>query len=528
LFAFCGTEKNTKYHSKKLVIWDLRQNIEVTNSSFNSNICGIKLLKKLILVITSKEINICKIINKDKLYIENITKIPYENHLIKSKIFISENTNTNNPSLSNPPLNKNNINISNNTNFYNNCYEIWNGENNNYYLAVIKNTSNVEIFKIYETSFEIEKYLNIYTQLEFMQSIFYNQILKENTKELIINEIHTANNNKNYDSSNNLNSFFYKKYEEDNQFLSKNSGILFALDLYGINIKVFKINTKEKSYELISNLYRGNSNSFISSVVLLNNRTVAVSSSNKTIHIFELKSENSNDKNNFSNNINSNIISKSYFGNLFQFIKNPFQLNKSIIKIRLNNVVEKHEDSGLYEKDFNEKGNILFYDKENLILKALCYNGKIYYIKLNFEKKEYNIIKIFDWTSFYEKSKKVILEKSHNYSDQFEILKDSSYSESDDNNTSNIQMEVQNIIKESQEKNLITVIERNKDTIETSVLNENKLKNEIEKKQNEEELRNSDSVFFSIDKKNLYIEDVCFNKENVIIYKPDTDRWKII
>jgi len=480
-------------------------------------------------VITTKEINICKIVNKEKTYIENISKFQHENNLIineksnkqNNNVIITNNTETeNNKDFTN--LKNQNSSNNNQSYFYNNRFDIWNGENNNYCLAIIKNLSNVEIFKIYENSLDFEKIFEINPEFKNIQSIFYNKMIID-FKEPILNGI--TNLNKNITSNEgNSNLKNNEKNPEKNNYLYqiKNNGILFIVDGDGIYIKAFKINTKEKKINLISCFYRGNSNSLIYSVILLNKNTAALSSSNKTIHIFEIKNINNNDEEKSKNNNICNRNSKSYFGNFLEFIKNPFQLNKSIIKIRLNELIESHEDSGIYENDLINKGNILFFEKENSLLKVLAYNGKLYYIKIDFVLKDYILTKIYDWSSFSKKIKIKYLDKNL-FCENFEVLNDSLDKELMNKNEINIH----DLINESE----FCEFENNLDNLKKKK-NFDAICNESEIKQHEylekEINRENDSVLISIDDKNIYSDNVCFNKENSNVVNKDYDKWKII
>lgn len=387
--AFCGSEKNSNYNPQKIVIRNLKSNCDTANSSFSSNISGIKILKQLIFVATAKEINLCRIkinIEIGKSYIENISKIPYDNNnaivneiLHKAYSNINYSKQGNNFSVDENNMNKFNKYLSYN---YNN-FEGWIGENDNYYLAVISGNSNIVIHKIYENSFATESFLSINTGFVNIQSIFYS---------------------------------------EDSQ---RTLGVLFVVESNGINIKAYKIDTKLKSFELISQLYRGKNESFISSVILLPNDFAAASSSNKTVHIFNLNHE----------KIEKNKKkSTSYLGSFLGFISNPFQLNKSIIKIRMNLLLDIQEDFGIYEMDFMRKGNIMYYDRENNLLKILGYNGKLCYYSIDLLNNSHKLEKVIDWSSYFHKQKKLFSEKASTESD-FEILVDSVKTYSDENHS---------------------------------------------------------------------------------------------
>jgi len=536
---------------------------------------------------------------------ENNTQNNHNNNNIPaSKTYNSESTfnfyantitnpdnKTTNNNLTSPLLSNNTNSFANSSSNLNNCYEVWNGENNNYFLSIIKPGGVIEVFKIYENSFDIEKFLLISTDFSSIQSIFYSKYPKE-IQEPVLNGIPTPNYYKSLTVFNKAKSAEGAQFacEADDSF--NNSGVLFAVDSDGINIKAFKLNTKLKSFELLSCFYRGKSNVFISSIVLINKQTVAVASGNKTIHIFafEVKSSESSAEQGALQEARGSISSsasssKSYFGGLFAFIRNPYQLNKSVIKIRINDVSEKHEDSGIYASCFGKRGVVLFWDYESKMLKCLGYNGKVYYIKLDLLKSEYAFEKVYDWSSFVQRSGKTALSTKSLISEEFfEVLKDSLYTSSElsNNNINNSNQISENIIKESDDfgldcnknKNKINIFnscigERNNNNnnddesvirMNRNYVDECRLGNEdsdgigilkvckiaesvvcdypARNKDTEKNLATSlnlhdrDSVLISIDEKNMYVDNVCFNKGNVLkntaTPSTDYDRWKII
>lgn len=232
------------------------------------------------------------------------------------------------------------------------CFEAWVCEDDKkYYLANISNKTFVNITVIYETCLEATKIKTIDTGLtsEGIQNIIYNEKVN----------------------------------------------ILFVIDVNGSNIKGFNCS----DFQLKCEFYRGKNFAMISSITSIKNKYIAVASGNKTIHIFEINQNeaisNSNVSTAKSAKNSTNIGTLSFFsGYLYKFLTNPYQLNKSIIKIRLNEINENYE---FFDLDFKKKGTILFYDDFNDELSCLGYNGKIYILKLDFKQMTYEIKSKFNW-----------------------------------------------------------------------------------------------------------------------------------
>ena len=51
-------------------------------------------------------------------------------------------------------------------------------ENKNYFISLIQENSKISVFKIYENSFSVEKFIEIDTKFSLIQAIFYNKIPK--------------------------------------------------------------------------------------------------------------------------------------------------------------------------------------------------------------------------------------------------------------------------------------------------------------------------------------------------------------
>ncbi len=141
-----------------------------------------------------------------------------------------------------------------------------------------------------------------------------------------------------------------------NIFLSEETYSLFIVDKSGKYISGYSI----KDGSMICSFYRGNLSAVITSLAAVNNEYISVSSSTKTIHLFHI------DNNQLVEVKNDSWMGKNLFS-LKQRFLNPFGLNKSKIKIRINS----DTDESYYDNDFNKKGSILFYGNDTLVNKYL-------------------------------------------------------------------------------------------------------------------------------------------------------------
>jgi hypothetical protein len=296
LVAFTGSSNNQKYHNKKLVLWDNNKKSILCTTQFKSDILSLKVLKKLIIAATKLEINICNF-NDFHNIIEIIYKIPVEE-------------NTLNP-----------------------CYDIWMGNNRSkYFIAHVKNKSQIEVLSIYENSLEIEIIKNFSSEFDEIQNIFYNEKLNS----------------------------------------------LFVVDRMGSYIKGFCCENFSRKYEF----YRGKNFAYISSIISMYDKYVVISSNNKTIHIYEIS----------PNEIEKNY-SKSYLGSFYNFFTNPYKLNKSVIKINL----DESEEFDFFDNEFRKKGCLLTFSQNDHILNCLSYNGINYQYKINFDSLTYDLVNRINW-----------------------------------------------------------------------------------------------------------------------------------
>ena len=135
---------------------------------------------------------------------------------------------------------------------------------------------------------------------------------------------------------------------------------------------IYGINPDNGKQELC--LYRGNNPGIITSITLLNKKYLAVNNLNRTIHIFDISNNN--------NNLNIyNLIGGFFYGNYIN----------SIIKIKYDQLI-KEEERKIYESCFLGKGAILASEDDGIILTVIAYNGFAYKIKVNFLKREYELI----------------------------------------------------------------------------------------------------------------------------------------
>jgi len=219
----------------------------------------------------------------------------------------------------------------------NSAFDIWMLNNSSYYLSYVNEKSLIKLIIIYENYGKTQDIISFdagFSDSPNIQNIIYNEKLNS---LFIINEI-------------------------------------------GTSIKCYNC----EDYSLVCEFYRGKNFAYISSISNIGDQYIAVASSNKTIHIFEI-----NKKSKSSNN--------SYISKFYNFFKNPFNINRSLIKIRLNEISKDEEESGFFDLDFKTKGVLLLYEEELEELACLGYNGTIYFIKLDLENFSYKIINKYTW-----------------------------------------------------------------------------------------------------------------------------------
>ena len=122
-------------------------------------------------------------------------------------------------------------------------------------------------------------------------------------------------------------------------------------------------------------LYRGKYPGYITSMTLLNKTFLAVNNLNKTIHIFDI----SNNNNNF--NI-GNMIGGFIYGSYIS----------PVIRIPYDKITKDNKDGEFYENDFQKKGALLTSEDEGIELKIYAYNGYAYKVRINFLKKDFEVI----------------------------------------------------------------------------------------------------------------------------------------
>ncbi len=165
-----------------------------------------------------------------------------------------------------------------------------------------------------------------------------------------------------------------------NILYDEKSDMLFIIDSEGRNIKGYAL-TNLPEYKLICELYRGKSPSQITSIVTFNRKYVIVGNSNKTLHIFEMKLSEKNE---------------SYFSSFYSLFLNPYKLNKSLMKIRIN---EFNIEDDFFENDYRHKGNILLYNEYTDQLICISYNGKTLIFKIDIHNLKSELVNEFKWCS---------------------------------------------------------------------------------------------------------------------------------
>ena len=155
------------------------------------------------------------------------------------------------------------------------------------------------------------------------------------------------------------NLFYIKKI---NQVLTPDDK---AMYIYGIN--------PDDGKQMLC-LYRGKNPGYITSITLLNKNYLAVNNLNRTIHIFDISD------NNNSYNI-SNMIGGFFYGSYIS----------PVIRIPYDKII-KNKEGEFYESDFQKKGALLASDDEGIELKIIAYNGYAYKVRINFLKKDFEVI----------------------------------------------------------------------------------------------------------------------------------------
>ena len=135
---------------------------------------------------------------------------------------------------------------------------------------------------------------------------------------------------------------------------------------------IYGINPNNGKQELC--LYRGRNMGLITSITLLNKNYLVVNNLNDSIHIFDIYNKN--------NNFNiSNLIGSYFYGNYIS----------SFMEIKYNSLINKNEGE-FYEADFQKRGAILTSEDDGIELRIIAYNGFAYKLRINFLKKEFDII----------------------------------------------------------------------------------------------------------------------------------------
>ena len=121
-------------------------------------------------------------------------------------------------------------------------------------------------------------------------------------------------------------------------------------------------------------LYRGKNPGIITSVVLLNKSFLAINNLNRKIYIYDIIGN--------SNNYNiGNFIGGLIYGEYISaFMIIPYEK------------IIKENEGEFYASDFQKKGSILSCEEDGIELKIFSYNGNAYKLRINFIKKEFDII----------------------------------------------------------------------------------------------------------------------------------------
>ena len=128
-----------------------------------------------------------------------------------------------------------------------------------------------------------------------------------------------------------------------------------------------------KTFSKVGEYYRGQNEGKITSMCGIENNYIAVTNLNKTIHIFPIKEQNTNNITSFLFNL---VSQKCIY---------------SSIQIKYQDIM-KEIDNDFYLDYFNKKGSILVYSKETKNLNVICYNGSVYIIKINIRQQNFDVL----------------------------------------------------------------------------------------------------------------------------------------
>jgi hypothetical protein len=163
-------------------------------------------------------------------------------------------------------------------------------------------------------------------------------------------------------------------YEDlQNCFYDASSNSIFVVNKNGTAIKGFCFSKDYQCVIKTYELYRGRSPSTITSIIVIENKYIAVNNGCKTIHFFKT-------------GCNEH---PGYITQVYSIFTNPYNLNKSIMKIRYKDLTV---DDDFFERDFKNKGGILSYDDRDHILTSICHNGKVYRVQIDLEHSAYTIL----------------------------------------------------------------------------------------------------------------------------------------
>ena len=135
---------------------------------------------------------------------------------------------------------------------------------------------------------------------------------------------------------------------------------------------IYGIDPEEGKQKLC--LYRGRNPGVITSVTLLNKNYLALNNLNRSIYIFDISNDNKGY--NFSS-----LIGGFFYGDYIS----PF------MKIQ-HNIIVSEKEGQFYEGDFLKKGAILASEEDGIELKVIAYNGYAYKLRINFLKKNFDLL----------------------------------------------------------------------------------------------------------------------------------------
>lgn len=140
-----------------------------------------------------------------------------------------------------------------------------------------------------------------------------------------------------------ISSIMFSSDKREGSSFTQSEAFLLVADKCGKNINIYSY----RDFSLLNTFYRGSSSAILSGFCMIDNNYMAVSSSNKTIHIF---------------NITTKISQSTSFFGITTSIFSQLKGNRSEVKIALC------LENTFFDTDFNRKGCILIQNDKTIVI----------------------------------------------------------------------------------------------------------------------------------------------------------------